>query len=405
VYDVAVIGGGILGVATARELLLHDPSTKLVLLEKEPHIASHQSSHNSGVIHSGIYYKSGSLKAQLCIEGGRMLRAYSESKNIAYRDVGKLIVAVDPSELATLEELYRRGQDNGIKGLRLLNAGEIRDVEPHCAGIRAVHVPRTGIVDYAEVTRHLADDVRASRGEIFMSHAVTTIRQHSSEVVLRCRNGADVEANRVVVCAGLYADRIARLTGDDPEPRIVPFRGDYLVLRPEKCGLVRGCIYPVPDPRFPFLGVHFTPRISGEVWLGPNAVLAFAREGYRFSTLSPRDLMETLTYRGFITFAAKHLRTGIGEMYRDLAHNAYVNALRRYVPDLRVEDTMPGPSGVRAQAMRGDGSLVDDFVFSGNERVLHVRNAPSPAATASLAIARHIVNRKEVIHDSVYFRP
>jgi L-2-hydroxyglutarate oxidase len=393
VYDVAVIGGGILGVATARELLLRNPSLKLVLLEKEPHIASHQSSHNSGVIHSGIYYKPGSLKAQFCIEGGQLLRAYCEGRNIAYRDVGKLIVAVERQELSALEELYRRGQANGIKGLRMLDAAEIHEVEPHCAGIRAIHVPETGIVDYAQVTQHLADDVRASGGEILMSHAVTAIRQNSSEVVLRCRNGADVEANRVVVCAGLYADRIARLTGDDPDPRIVPFRGDYLLLKPEKRSLVRGCIYPVPNSRLPFLGVHFTPRISGDLWLGPNAVVAFAREGYRFSALSPRDLMETLTYPGFITLAAKHLRTGIGEMYRDLAHNAYVNALRRYVPELDVAHTLPGSSGVRAQAMRRDGSLVDDFVFSGTERVLHVRNAPSPAATASLAIARRIVNR------------
>jgi L-2-hydroxyglutarate oxidase LhgO len=390
-YDIAVVGGGIVGLATGRELLVRHPHLKLVILEKEPQLATHQTGHNSGVIHSGIYYKPGSLKAKLCTEGRRMLWEYCDRKRIPYRGIGKLIVATEERELPLLDDLYQRGRQNGIEGLEIVDANGIREREPHCRGIKAIFSPVTGIVDYGIVARAYGDDVRAAGGEIYTGRHVRAISRAGATVLLQT-NAGDYEASYVITCGGLQSDRLAKMTGGRSDPKIVPFRGDYLILKPEKRGLVRGNIYPVPDPNVPFLGVHFTPRMNGDIWLGPNAVLAFAREGYTFTTINPGDLLETLSYAGFIKLAGKYFTTGMGEMYRDLLRSAYVTALQRYIPDLTVDDTLPGPSGVRAQAMMSDGTQIDDFVFEGADGTMHVRNAPSPAATSSLAIGKYIAD-------------
>lgn len=390
-YDIAIVGGGIVGLATGRELLARHPHLKLAVLEKNDLLATQQTGHNSGVIHSGIYYKPGSLKAKLCVEGRKSLWEYCDAKGIEYKNVGKLIVATEESELGLLEDLHARGQANGIENLQIVDVAGIAEREPHVRGIKAIFSPVTGIVDYGQVARSYAHDVASAGGTIEAGHEVTAIQRSGPTTVVRTRRG-DVEARFVITCGGLQADRLAKMTGGKSDPKIVPFRGDYLILKPEKRYLVRGNIYPVPDPAFPFLGVHFTPRMNGDIWLGPNAVLAFAREGYNFTTINPRDLLETLTYSGFIKMASKYLSTGLGEMYRDVVRTAYVKALQRYIPELTVDDTLPGPSGVRAQAMMADGSLVDDFVFDGDDGVVHVRNAPSPAATSSLAIGRFIAD-------------
>ena len=388
-YDIAIVGGGIVGLATGRELLMRHPHLRLVVLEKDDMLAGQQTGHNSGVIHSGIYYKPGSLKARLCAEGRRLLWDYCEKKHIEYKPVGKLIVATEERELPLLEDLYQRGLANGIEGLEVIDAAEIERREPHCRGIKAIYSPVTGIVDYGLVARTYGDDVKAMGGDIFTGREVKSIERRNGVSLIKTPKG-EYEAKYVITCGGLQSDRLAKMTGGKSDPKIVPFRGDYLILKPEKRYLVKGNIYPVPDPNFPFLGVHFTPRMNGDIWLGPNAVLAFAREGYTFTTINPGDLLETLTYSGFIKLASKYFSTGMGEMYRDLVRSAYVKALQRYIPELKVEDTLPGPAGVRAQAMMADGTQVDDFVFEGDEGVVHVRNAPSPAATSSLAIGKFI---------------
>jgi L-2-hydroxyglutarate oxidase LhgO len=393
-YDIAIVGGGIVGLATGRELLRRHPHLKLAVLEKEAEVSKHQTGHNSGVIHSGIYYTPGSLKARLCTQGRRALWEYCHAKGIEYRQVGKLIVATEEEELPRLQALWERGQANGIEGLEMLDEAGIREREPHCRGIRAIFSPVTGIVDYGVVANAYADDIRTMGGEILTGRKVTDIRRQGGETVV-VSAGGDVTARSVITCGGLQSDRLAKLTGGAGDPKIVPFRGDYLILKPEKRSLVKGNIYPVPDPSFPFLGVHFTPRMNGDIWLGPNAVLAFAREGYSFSTINLGDLFESLTYSGFVKLAGKYMSIGMGEMYRDVVRSAYVKALQRYIPELKVEDTLPGPSGVRAQAMNADGSMVDDFVFEGSEGVVHVRNAPSPAATSSLAIGGYIADDAE----------
>ena len=390
-YDIAIVGGGIVGLAAGRELLRRHPHLKLAVLEKEAAVSQHQTGHNSGVIHSGIYYAPGSLKARLCTEGRRALWQYCDAKGIEYKQVGKLIVATEESELPRLQNLWERGQANGIENLQMLDADGIAEREPHVRGIKAIFSPVTGIVDYGVVARGFADDIREMGGEILTGRQVTAI-ERSAGVTRVSSNGEDVEARYVITCGGLQSDRLAKMTGGRGDPKIVPFRGDYLILKPDKRYLVKGNIYPVPDPSFPFLGVHFTPRMNGDVWLGPNAVLAFAREGYSFSTINPGDLFESLTYSGFIKLAGKYMSIGLGEMYRDVVRSAYVKGLQRYIPELQVEDTLPGPSGVRAQAMNADGSMVDDFVFEGSEGVVHVRNAPSPAATSSLAIGAYIAD-------------
>ena len=394
VYDIAVVGGGIVGLATSRELLRRHPRLKLANVEKESAYSKHQTGHNSGVIHSGIYYKPGSLKAQLCVEGRQLALAYCDAKRIPYKMVGKLIVATEESELGRLEELYARGRQNGLENLELLDAKQIEEREPYCRGVRAIFSPVTGIVDWRAVAGHYADDTREAGADMYLGHDVRSIERQGGVTKLSTSKG-EIQAKYVVTCGGLYSDKLARMTRGAAEPKIVPFRGDYLVLKPGKEHLVKGNIYPVPDPSFPFLGVHFTPRMDGSIWLGPNAVLAFAREGYSFWDINAAELWDALTYPGFVKLATQYWQTGAGEMYRDLVRSAYVEALQRYIPTLTADDTLPGPSGVRAQAVAADGSMVDDFVIEGSEGVVHVRNAPSPAATSSLAIGNHIADDAE----------
>src|SRR5579875_2256884 len=310
------------------------------------------------------------------------------------KNVGKLIVATHEAEIPRLMDLYERGRANGVERLELLDGAQIREREPHCRGIKAISSPVTGIVDYRVIARSYAADVKALGGELLLSHEISGFRRRNGVTLLESPAG-DVESRHTVTCAGLYSDALARMTGGAPDPKIVPFRGDYLILKPEKRYLVSGNIYPVPDPNFPFLGVHFTPRMDGEIWLGPNAVLAFAREGYRFSDVKAKELLDAVAYPGFLRLALKYWQTGAGEMFRDLSRKAYVKALQRYIPELQPEDCLRGPSGVRAQAMRANGELVDDFVFDGAEGIVHVRNAPSPGATSSLAIARFIADEAE----------
>jgi len=371
-FDVVVVGGGIVGLATAYRLMEARPGLRIAILEKEAELATHQSGHNSGVLHAGLYYQPGSLKARLCREGKAAVEAFAESHGIPFERCGKLVVALDESELERLASLRERAEANGVPGLEEVGPERIRELEPHAAGIRGLWSPGTGIVDFRRIALAMADDLRAQGVEILTGREVRGLDERDGEVV--------------VACAGLQADRVAALSGARDGPRIVPFRGDYYTLTAEARGLVRGLIYPVPDPRFPFLGVHFTKRIDGEVWAGPNAVLAFAREGYRRRDLNPRDLLGTLTNAGFLRLAGRYFRTGLGEMWRDWWKPAFVRELQRYVPEIRSDQLVFGPSGVRAQALASDGSLVDDFDLGGSARILHVRNAPSPAATSSLAI-------------------
>ena len=390
-YDVAVIGAGILGLATARELARRG-ERRILVIDKERTQATHQTGHNSGVIHSGLYYTPGSAKARLCVAGRHLLLEFCNEQDIAHDICGKLIVAVEESELAELQTLYERGIANGLRGLRLVDAQEIREIEPAVRGLRAIWVPEAGIVNYRDVALAIARD---TPGVTFgLGARVTGLRVTSGEVEIQTTGGT-ARAENVIACAGLHSDRIARMTGAAPEPRIIPFRGDYWVLRPERRGLIRGLVYPVPDSRFPFLGIHFTRRIEGPVWCGPNAVLAFAREGYRRRDVDLSDLAEAVGYGGFRALAAKYWRTGLAELARDLSKRLFLDALRRYVPELTANDLLPGPSGVRAQAIDRDGRLVDDFAFDTAERVLNVRNAPSPAATSSLALAKEFVDRLE----------
>jgi L-2-hydroxyglutarate oxidase LhgO len=396
INDVAIIGAGIVGLATARALLRRHPALRLVVLDKEPMLAAHQSGHNSGVIHSGVYYAPGTLKARLCVQGSKDLYAYCEEHGILAQRCGKVIVATDVHELPRLEELYRRGLANGVAGLELIGAERLREIEPYCTGIRALWSPATGIVDYAKVAAAYADDVRASGGDIILRSGVHCLRPTSEAVILQT-DGGEVKARRVIACAGLQADRVARMSGASPEPRIVPFRGDYWLLRPERRYLARNLIYPVPDPAFPFLGVHFTRRSADDaVWLGPNAILAFAREGYRRLDASPADIAEVLAHAGFRRLAANYWRIGLMELRRDFSKRTFLGSLQRYIPALSIADLLPGPSGVRAQALDAAGRLVDDFVVNVQDgRIMHVRNAPSPAATSSLAIGRLIAERAD----------
>ena len=393
--DVAVVGAGIVGLATARELLLRRPDSRVVVLDKEAGPAVHQTGHNSGVIHAGLYYPAGSLKAQLCREGRELLLRFADEHGIPYRLNGKLVVALDESELPRLEELRARGSANGIAGLRELGPEELREVEPHVVGVRALHVPETGSIDYREVARAYAADIERRGGTLLFGREVTGIERRGGEQVVSTRAGEQLAARRVVACAGLQSDRVAQLTSRCLRrgQRVVPFRGDYFVLAPEAARLVRGHVYPVPDPSFPFLGVHFSPRVDGQVWAGPNAVPALAREGYGRLSLDLRDAVDLLGYRGFWRLAARYYRTGAGEIWRDVVKSAAVRELQRYVPELAERHVSFGPCGIRAQVLARDGSLVDDFLMERDGNVLHVLNAPSPAATASLAIGRRIVDR------------
>jgi (S)-2-hydroxyglutarate dehydrogenase len=392
--DLLIIGAGILGLATAREVLHRRPQTSLIVVDKELAIGQHQTGHNSGVIHSGIYYAPGSLKARLCVSGGRLLTQYCDEHGIPYDRCGKVIVALNESELPRLEELYRRGVANGVEGLEVVEPERLRELEPHVVGVRALWSPNTGIVDFSRVAQSYADEVAQSGGEVLLNREVTALERWGRETVAETTGGA-ISASSVIVCAGLQADQVAVRSGAPSDPRIVPFRGDYYVLTEERRSIARNLIYPVPDPAFPFLGVHFTRRMDGDVWLGPNAVLAFAREGYRRTDFAVRDLAEVLAFPGFRKLATKYWQTGLAEMWRDVSKSAFLTSLQAYIPELRETDLLPGPSGVRAQALDSEGALVDDFVVHQADEILHVRNAPSPAATSSLAIGSLIADRWE----------
>lgn len=389
--SIAIIGGGIVGLATGLELIRRIPGISLTILEKEPTLAHHQTSHNSGVIHSGIYYKPGSLKARLCVEGARELVQFCQEHGIPFDICGKVIVATREDELGRLEDLYVRGQGNGLKGLRLLNRGEIRETEPHAAGIRGIRVPSTGIVDYAKVSQKYAELIAGRGGIIQLSHEVIGLRRSGTTTTIETTQGP-VEAGLVINCAGLQSDRVSRLAKTKLDLTIVPFRGEYYDIIPEKHHYVKGLIYPVPDPRFPFLGVHFTKRIGGGVEAGPNAVLALKREGYSKTSFLARDVLEYAAFPGFWIMAAKYWHVSLGEYHRSWSKAAFLQALQRLMPELTSDDLVPGGSGVRAQALDVHGKLLDDFHFVYNEGMVHVCNVPSPAATASLAIGRYIVD-------------
>jgi L-2-hydroxyglutarate oxidase LhgO len=392
--DVVVVGGGIIGLATARELLRRRPGLSVLLLEREAELAAHQTGHNSGVVHAGLYYAPGSAKARLCVAGKALLEAYCAEHQIPLQRVGKLVVALEPDELPRLAAVEQRARANGVPGLEVLDAAGIARIEPHAAGIRALWSPGTGIVDYRRVALAYAADVRAAGGAIETGRGVVGLAEGSGEVVVRTDAG-ELTARAVITCGGLWSDRLAGMSGDVGTERIVPFRGDYLTLAPEAAGLVRGLIYPVPDPRFPFLGIHLTRRIDGGVWAGPNAVLALARSGYRRRDVDLREVVAIARHAGFRRLARRFWRTGLAEQWRDLSRRSFAKEVRRYLPEVRLDQLRPGPSGVRAQAIDPDGTLVDDFRFGGSRRILHVRNAPSPAATASLAIAAEIANMAE----------
>src|ERR1700693_1303077 len=390
-YNVVIIGGGVVGLAVGLEITRRFPHLRLLLLEKEDRVARHQSGHNSGVIHSGVYYKPGSMKARLCVSGAAAMIEFCREHGIAHEVCGKVIVATEADELTRLEELRRRGEANGLAGLRMIGPGELREIEPHATGLQALVVPSTGITDYAKVCEKYAELISARGGTVLTSAAATGIRRLASEIVVETSRGA-FSTSALINCAGLHSDRIARMAGDDPGVLIVPFRGEYYDLIPERAGLVRALIYPVPDPRFPFLGVHFTRRITGKVDAGPNAILALAREGYRHTDVSLRDLGESLAFPGFWRMARRNWRNGFDEFRRSLSKPLFVRALQRLLPEVSEKDLVPGGSGVGAQALRSDGALVDDFQFVPSGKVLHVLNVPSPAATASLTIGKAIVD-------------
>jgi (S)-2-hydroxyglutarate dehydrogenase len=392
---VAVVGGGILGAAVARRVLQVEPDARVTLLEKEDALAGHQTGRNSGVVHAGLYYVPGSLKARLCRSGVAMLKEFCEQKGLVYDECGKVLVALDAAEQQRLDAIRERALANGVPGVRVLSGEQLQEIEPHVRGVAGLHSPHTAIVDYGAVTRAYAADAEAAGGQVLTGTEVTGLSERGAEVVVRTRHaGSSSEQahDLVIACAGLHADKVAALAGAEPDPRIVPFRGEYYLLRPERRHLCRGLIYPVPDPRYPFLGVHLTRRVDGEVMVGPNAVLALAREGYSWGTVSPRDLRDAVAWAGFRRFARQHWLTGVREMRGSLSRKAFVAAASRYVPELTADDVVPGPRGNRAQALRRDGSLVDDFDIARRGRVLAVRNAPSPAATSSLAIAEHVVD-------------
>lgn len=388
---VLVVGGGIVGIAVAHQLVKRKPGTLVTVIEKESALASHQTGNNSGVIHSGLYYRPGSLKARLCVEGRSALLQFCQENDVPHEVCGKVVVALDADEIPQLETLHDRATANGLEGVRRITISELRKFEPHCSGVAALFVPQTGIVDYPQVTRTLASRVTESGGDIQFGTRLLSIAETAEGVRVATSTG-DFLADRVVSCAGLQSDRVAQLTEEDLDLRIVPFRGEYYVLNENAKRLVRNLIYPVPNPEFPFLGVHFTRMISGDVECGPNAVLALDREGYRKSNFSIRDTWDTLSWPGFHKVARKYWRTGLGEVHRSVSKAAFTKALQRLVPEITESDLVPAGSGIRAQACGRDGALLDDFAIRRSGRITHVVNAPSPAATASMAIARHIVD-------------
>jgi L-2-hydroxyglutarate oxidase LhgO len=386
---VGVIGGGILGLAVARRVTQVRPVAAVTVFEKEQALALHQTGKNSGVVHAGIYYAPGSLKARLCRRGAELLRAHCAEHGLPYEECGKLVVALTPEEVPALRELERRGSENGVPGLRWVTGDALREIEPHAEGVAGLHSPATAITDYRAVARSYAEDVVTAGGELRLG-----AEARASVAGARARVEADgdtVELDHLIICAGLQSDRVARAAGDVREPAIVPFRGEYYRLRPERASLVRGLLYPVPNPAYPFLGIHFTRRVDGGVDVGPNAVLAFAREGYRRRDVSPRDLADVLRSRGFRALARRHWRMGAHELRGSLSRRAFAAEARKYVRAVEASDLVPAPAGVRAQALDPDGSLVDDFRIHELGPITAVRNAPSPGATSSLAIAEHVV--------------
>lgn len=393
--DVVIIGGGIVGLSTAYHLLQVRPDLKLTLLEKENQVAAHQTGHNSGVIHSGLYYTPGSLKAINCIRGYKMLIEFCDEEGIDYDLCGKIVVATQKEQLPLLQKLFDRGLQNGLSQNRMISREEMREIEPHVEGLAGIHVPYTGIINYRKVSQTLAGKIEALGGKLALNQKVVQIRrniQGTSEVVTE--TGQVFQTRLIVNCAGLYSDKIAQLTQSDPiKVRIIPFRGEYYQLKPEREFLVKNLIYPVPDPNFPFLGVHYTRMIEGGVEAGPNAVFAFKREGYKFSNVNFSETVESLSWPGFRQVIQKYWRTGLGEMYRSLSKNAFAKALQELIPEIAADDLIPGGAGVRAQACSSDGGLLDDFSIVENEIAVNVCNAPSPAATSSLSIGKTISER------------
>ena len=393
-FDIAVIGGGIVGIATAYQVSERNPRQSVIVLEKESRIASHQTGRNSGVIHSGIYYKPGSSKAENCREGRLALIEFCRQNDVAYETCGKVIVAVEERELETLHGILNRGKQNGIE-CRLIDRNELRELEPYCAGIEGIHVPDAGIVDYVGVSNALARKVKERGNEVRTDFKVTRISSRPDGVEIESRSGDSVSATQVINCAGLYADRIAKLSGAEPDVQVVPFRGEYYELMPEARHLCRNLIYPVPDPAYPFLGVHFTRMFDGRVECGPSAIIAFAREGYTFGAINVREFSEILQYRGFLKLSTKHWRKGLSEIRQSLSKKYYLKKLQRLIPDIRLHHLLEAPAGVRAQALRRDGSLVEDFLIEKTGRVVNVYNAASPAATACLNIGNVIAAYSE----------
>lgn len=384
-YDIVIVGGGIVGLSTALKLKEKQPNLSVVVLDKEHEIASHQTGNNSGVIHSGIYYKPGSLKATNCIKGYHMLLEFCNEHQIPYDLCGKIIVAINENELGQLEKLYERGIENGLEGLKYISADEIKDYEPNCTGIKGIVVPQTGIVNYKLVSQKIAEKFESLGGKVMLGQEVCKI-EHSENSIEITTNTNNFIAKMMVNCAGLYCDKIAEMAGLKTNIKIIPFRGEYFALKKEKAGLVRNLIYPVPDPNFPFLGVHFTRRISGEIEAGPNAVFAFRREGYKKTDFKWSEFWESLSWGGFRKVAAKYWKTGMGEYYRSFSKSAFTKALQQLVPAVQMDDLEPAGSGVRAQACDKDGGLLDDFAIETTAHSVHVLNAPSPAATSGLSI-------------------
>ena len=390
---VGVIGAGIVGLAVARRLLEVEPGIELTVLDKESRVGVHQTGHNSGVAHAGVYYTPGSLKAQLCRRGIEMLKPYCEQRGITYEQCGKLIVARDPDEIGRLDEIERRATLNGVPGLKRLGPSEMVEIEPYVRGVAALHSPTTAIVDFPAVTVAYADDVKAAGGAVRLGFEVAAIDRTRAEIRVRSALGEEFVFDRLVVCGGLWSDRLAQMAGEGREPWIVPFRGEYYKLVPGRLELVKGLIYPVPDPAYPFLGVHFTKRVDGGVDIGPNAVLAFKREGYKRTDFSAADLLDVFKSRGFRRLARKHWRMGAAEMWGSVSKKAFIDRARDFIPALTTADVEPAHAGVRAQALDPDGSLVDDFRITRAGGLVLVRNAPSPAATSSMAIAEYVVDQ------------
>ncbi|WP_223606131.1 L-2-hydroxyglutarate oxidase [Chryseobacterium sp. OSA05B] len=388
-YDIIIVGAGLVGLATAYQAKLKNPGSKILVLEKEKDVALHQSGHNSGVIHSGIYYKPGSLKAKNCIEGYNTVINFAEKYGIKYDLCGKIIVASSQEELLLLDNIYKRGVENGLKDLQYLSRDEFREIEPHCEGIRAIKVPQTGIIDYPGIAKKIKELFEDLGGEVKFNTEVKGITNTGSEIIVKT-NTAEFNGKKLVSCAGLYSDKLTKMTNKENDVIIIPFRGEYYKIKDEKKHLVKHLIYPVPDPSFPFLGVHFTRMIDGNIEAGPNAVLAFKKEGYSFFDFNFEETMQTLMWPGFRKIVAKYGKTGMGEMHRSLSKSAFTKALQKLMPEIQESDLVPGGSGVRAQACDRNGGLIDDFDIVKNGNIIHVRNAPSPAATSCLSIGNKI---------------